>query len=35
VTQSAVAAANGSGSVTVYGNPSQRNVSGKRVSFVQ
>lgn len=35
VTQSVVAAAHGSGRVTVYGNPVQRNVSGKRVSFVQ
>ena len=35
VTQSLVADANGSGRVTVYGNPSQRNISGKRVSVVQ
>jgi len=35
VTQSLVAAANGSGGVTVYGNPPQRNISGKRVSIVQ
>jgi len=35
VTQSLVADANGSGRVTVYGNPSQRNVSGKRVSVIQ
>ena len=34
VTQSLVAYANGSGGVTVYGNPSQRNVSGKRVTVV-
>lgn len=34
VTQSIVAYANGSGGVTVYGNPSQRNVSGKRVTVV-
>lgn len=32
VTQSLVADANGSGRVTVYGNPAQRSVSGKRVS---
>lgn len=35
VTQSVVAAANGSGHVTVYGNPSQRSISGKRVTVVQ
>jgi hypothetical protein len=35
VTQSLVAEANGSGRVTVYGNPAQRNVSGKRVSVIQ
>lgn len=34
VTQSLVAYANGSGGVTVYGNPAQRNVSGKRVTVV-
>ncbi|MHA4869309.1 head GIN domain-containing protein [Duganella sp. PWIR1] len=34
VTQSLVANTNGSGGVTVYGNPSQRNVSGKRVTVV-
>ncbi|NYE63374.1 hypothetical protein FHW58_004604 [Duganella sp. 1224] len=34
VTQSVVAYANGSGGVTVYGNPAQRNVSGKRVTIV-
>jgi hypothetical protein len=34
VTQSVVAYANGSGGVTVYGNPAQRNVSGKRVAIV-
>ena len=34
VTQSVVAYANGSGGVTVYGNPSQRNVSGKHVTVV-
>ena len=35
VTQSLVADANGSGRVTVYGNPSQRTVSGKHVSVIQ
>lgn len=35
VTQSLVADANGSGRVTVYGNPSQRSVSGTRVTVVQ
>jgi hypothetical protein len=35
VTRSLVAYANGSGGVTVYGNPAQRNVSGKRVTIVQ
>lgn len=34
VTQSLVASSNGSGGVTVYGNPAQRNVSGKRVTVV-
>ncbi|WP_343731798.1 head GIN domain-containing protein [Duganella sp.] len=34
VTQSLVASANGSGGVTVYGNPAQRNVSGKRVTVL-
>ncbi|MYM82759.1 DUF2807 domain-containing protein [Duganella sp. FT50W] len=34
VTQSLVAYANGSGAVTVYGNPAQRNLSGKRVTVV-
>jgi hypothetical protein len=34
VTQSLVAYANGSGGVTVYGNPAQRNISGKRVTVV-
>ncbi|NVM75708.1 hypothetical protein FHW83_001495 [Duganella sp. SG902] len=34
VTRSLVASANGSGGVTVYGNPAQRNVSGKRVTVV-
>ena len=35
VSQSLVADATGSGHVTVYGNPSQRNISGKRVSVIQ
>ena len=35
VSQSLVADANGSGRVTVYGNPAQRSVSGKRVSVLQ
>jgi hypothetical protein len=35
VTQSLVADANGSGRVTVYGNPAQRNISGKRVTVLQ
>nr|WP_315252055.1 head GIN domain-containing protein [uncultured Duganella sp.] len=34
VTQSLVAYANGSGGVTVYGNPAQRNISGKRVTVI-
>lgn len=34
VSQSVIAQANGSGHITVYGNPAQRNVEGKRVSFV-
>jgi hypothetical protein len=34
VSQSVIAQANGSGHITVYGNPAQRNVDGKRVSFV-
>ena len=34
VTQSLVAYANGSGGVTVYGNPAQRSVSGKRVTVM-
>lgn len=34
VSQNVNAQANGSGRVTVYGNPAQRNVSGKRVSFI-
>jgi hypothetical protein len=29
-----VAYSNGSGGVTVYGNPAQRNVSGKHVTVV-
>ena len=35
VSQSLVADANGSGRVTVYGNPAQRSISGKRVSVLQ
>ena len=35
VSQSLVADTTGSGHVTVYGNPSQRNISGKRVSVMQ
>jgi hypothetical protein len=35
VSQSLVADANGSGRVTVYGNPAQRNISGKRVTVLQ
>ncbi|MEO5933432.1 MAG: head GIN domain-containing protein [Duganella sp.] len=35
VSQSLVADANGSGRVTVYGNPAQRSVSGKRVSVLR
>lgn len=34
VEQSVNAQSNGSGRVTVYGNPAQRNVNGKRVSFM-
>jgi hypothetical protein len=34
VSQNVNAQASGSGRVTVYGNPTQRNVSGKRVSFI-
>lgn len=34
VSQNVNAQANGSGRVTVYGNPAQRNVNGKRVSFI-
>lgn len=30
-----VAGSNGSGSITVYGNPAQRTVSGKRITIVQ
>ncbi|OEZ99985.1 head GIN domain-containing protein [Duganella phyllosphaerae] len=32
---SLVAGSNGSGSITVYGNPAQRSVSGKRITVVQ
>lgn len=35
VSQSVVADASGSGRVTVYGNPAQRTLTGKRVSVVQ
>jgi hypothetical protein len=35
VSQSLVADSTGSGHVTVYGNPSQRSISGKRVSVMQ
>jgi hypothetical protein len=35
VSEAVVAEANGSGRVTVYGNPPQRSVSGKRVSILQ
>jgi len=35
VTQNLVADANGSGHITVYGNPQQRSVSGRHVSVVQ
>ncbi|MES2049345.1 MAG: DUF2807 domain-containing protein [Pseudomonadota bacterium] len=34
VSQNVIAQSNGSGHITVYGNPAQRNVNGKRVSFV-
>lgn len=34
VEQSVSAQSNGSGRVTVYGNPAQRNVNGKRVDFI-
>lgn len=34
VAQNVVVLANGSGYVTVYGNPAQRNVNGKHVNFV-
>jgi hypothetical protein len=35
VTQSVVADTSGSGRITVYGNPAQRNISGKHVSVVE
>lgn len=35
VSQSVVAMSNGSGRITVYGNPAQRNISGKHVQVVQ
>jgi len=34
VSQSVIAQSTGSGHVTIYGNPAQRNVNGKRVNFV-
>lgn len=34
VSQNVNAQSNGSGSVTVYGNPAQRNVNGRRVNFM-
>ncbi len=34
VSQNVSASSNGSGSVTVYGNPAQRNVNGRRVNFI-
>ncbi|MBI1835063.1 MAG: DUF2807 domain-containing protein [Burkholderiales bacterium] len=34
VTQSVIAQSNGSGNITIYGNPAQRSVNGKRVSFI-
>lgn len=34
VSQSVIAQSNGSGHITVFGNPAQRNIDGKRVSFV-
>jgi hypothetical protein len=35
VRQSLVAHSNGSGRITVYGNPAQRNTSGKNVQVLQ
>jgi hypothetical protein len=35
VSQSLVADSNGSGHITVYGNPAQRSISGKHVSVMQ
>jgi hypothetical protein len=35
VSQSVVAMSNGSGRITVYGNPAQRNISGKHIQVVQ
>jgi hypothetical protein len=35
VTQSVVADTSGSGRITVYGNPAQRNISGRHVSVVE
>lgn len=34
VSQSVIAQSTGSGHVTIYGNPAQRNVNGKRVNFM-
>lgn len=34
VSQNVIAQSTGSGHVTIYGNPAQRNVNGKRVNFV-
>ncbi len=35
VSRAVVAQSNGSGHITVYGNPGQRNISGKRVQVIQ
>lgn len=35
VSQALVASSNGSGNVTVYGNPQQRNISGRHVTLMQ
>nr|WP_315485802.1 DUF2807 domain-containing protein [uncultured Undibacterium sp.] len=34
VSQNVIAQSSGSGHVTIYGNPAQRNVNGKRVNFI-
>jgi hypothetical protein len=34
VSQNVIAQSTGSGHVTIYGNPAQRNVNGKRVNFI-